>query len=124
MLILHSTFLLLACSGEEPATLTEVQAEIFDNSCAFSTCHGDGGGAQGLSLTDGSSYAELVGVAAEQVLDLNLVEPGDHENSYLWKKCAPTDDVVAAAMPEGADGLDPEQLARLESWIDNGALDD
>lgn len=116
------SLLLLACT---PApTLTEVQADVFNNSCAFSTCHGSGGGAQGLTLADGDSYAAIVGVPAQQVPELNLVEPGDHENSYLWQKCQDLETNIGAVMPEGGSGLDAEHLDQLAAWIDNGALDD
>lgn len=112
--------LLLTACGPAPATFTQVQADIFTNSCAFSTCHGEGSGAQGLSLVDGVSYAAIVEVPSTIAPEINLVEPGDHENSYLWQKCA---GVATPAMPS-SDGLDAEHLAELESWIDNGALDD
>ncbi len=118
------TLLLLACSGPtETSTFTEVQTEVFNNSCAFSTCHGDGGGAQGLSLADGSAYDAIVGVPATLAPEFNLVEPGDHEASYIWQKCANFEGIIGEAMPS-VDGLGAEQLAILESWIDGGALDD
>ncbi len=116
--------LLLAACGPAPTTLTQVQADVFDNSCAFSTCHGSGGGAQGLSLDDGGSYAAIVGVPSELAPDVNLVEPGDHEASFLWQKCANVGGIVGIAMPSGSSGLDADHLAELASWIDNGALDD
>lgn len=127
--------LLVACAGAPaddtgPAlldpTLTNVQAEIFTPSCAFSSCHGNaGGGAADLDLSDGAAHAELVGVEAADAPGEILVVAGDAAASYLVKKCAPEAGIVGAPMPDGSpDGLDDERLALLSAWIDAGALDD
>ena len=126
---LAPALLLLACgkegdTGVQPAaTFTEVQADILTPSCAFSTCHGGGGGAEGLSVAEGEAYAALVGVPSAQVPELSLVEPGDHSRSYLWMKCAPTDDIIEGPMPDASSGLEADRLERLASWIDAGAED-
>jgi hypothetical protein len=54
---------------------------------------------------------------------MNLIEPGDHENSFLWQKCANAEGIVGEPMPQSSP-LDAERLAALEAWIDNGALND
>ncbi len=126
--------LLVACAGApkddtgetlEP-TLTNVQAEIFTPSCAFSSCHGDGGGgASDLDLSDGTAHAEIVGVASVDNPGSTLVVAGDADASYLVQKCTPgAVGLVGAAMPDGSDGLDAERLALLRAWIDAGAADD
>ena len=56
-------------------------------------------------------------------MTLNLIEPGDHENSFLWQKCADVEGIVGEPMPQSTP-LDAERLAALEAWIDNGALND
>lgn len=126
--------LLLACTsapkgdtGDTPApTLTEVQTELLTPSCAFSTCHGNGGGgAADLDLSDGRSHAELVNVESTDAPGEILVVPGDPDASYLVKKCTPgATGIVGEPMPDGSDGLDEERLAMLRAWIAAGALDD
>ncbi|MDP2314567.1 MAG: hypothetical protein Q8P41_16815 [Pseudomonadota bacterium] len=127
--------LFLACAGApaddtgEPSlepTLTNVQAEVFTASCAFSSCHGgSGGGAADLDLTDGVSHAELVGIESTDAPGEILVVAGDSAASYLVKKSAALAGIVGEPMPDGdADGLDADRLALLTAWIDAGALDD
>lgn len=118
--------ILAACS--QPATLTEVQSEVFSASCAFSTCHG-GGGTGDLDLTDGAAHASLVDQPVADVEGEGGVEgeirviPGDSENSYLMKKLRGDADIVGDPMPPPSGGLDEELIARVASWIDDGAPD-
>lgn len=127
--------LLLACTPDEPVdsgvapTLVNVQAEVFTASCAFSTCHGDGGGNAGLSLLDGVSYSELVGIEAEGDEKYGpppegaiRVVPGDPDASYLVAKLSGEGDYVGTLMP-GASGLDAERLELVRQWISEGAQD-
>lgn len=130
------SWLILACAAEpvdsaqpiEP-TLTNVQAEVFAKSCAFSTCHGEGAGSAGLSLVDGVSYGELVGVAAEGDVETGVpageirVVAGDPDASYLVKKLENTAGMLGERMPQAA-ALDAERLALVREWISAGALDD
>ena len=122
--------LLVACTaGDKPddtgnglaPTLTNVQAEIFTPSCAFSTCHGSGAD---MDLSEGKAHAEIVNVAAMDAVDQTLVVPGDSAASYLVKKCAAEAGIVGEPMPDGSDGLDAERLALLKAWIDAGAMND
>jgi hypothetical protein len=127
---------LVACAGESadtagPAaepTLTNVQSTVFDASCAFSTCHGEGGGNAGLSLLPGESWAELVGVAAEGDADgvpdgETRVIAGDPDGSYLVKKLEGAEGIVGDTMPQSSP-LDAERLQLVRDWIESGALDD
>ena len=127
--------LLVACSG--PATLTDVQTDVFDRSCGFSSCHGSTAGAGELDLTAGHAHASLVGVVPAGVdntdpdlpagVDVSgeiLVIPGDPDNSYLMKKLAGADGINGAAMPEGSPPIDPKLVDEIASWIEAGAADD
>lgn len=126
--------LLWACAGPPaesdtdttpPATLTEIQASVFTPSCAFSSCHGPSGSAASLDLTEGHAYGELVGVASTGAPDRVRVVPGDPDASYLVAKLAADADIVGEPMPSGdPDGLDPDLLERVRSWIADGASDD
>lgn len=125
-----SLLFLLACPGSEdtadsgPAfapTLTTVQAEVFDKSCAFSTCHGDGGGSGHLSLTPGVSLANLVGVAADGDPTRTRVIPGDPDGSYLVMKLEEAEGIVGDAMPSVP--LDEARIELVREWIAEGAQD-
>ena len=122
--------LILAGCGSEPAaeepTLTRVQSEVFDASCAFSSCHGEGGGSGNLSLVDGESYAELVGVAADIDTGVTRVVAGDADASFLVAKLENTQEPTTQgdAMPTTGGGLDEDRLQLVRDWIDAGAADD
>ncbi len=131
--------LLLACTtdtdtgdtaGDLEPTLTNVQAEVFTPSCAFSTCHGEGDGSANLLLAEGSSHADLVGVPAEGDATSGApadgsvrVVAGDPDGSYLVQKLQTTGTFVGDIMPDPA-GLDAERLALVRAWIEAGAKDD
>lgn len=109
-------------------TLTNVQNEVFTPSCAFSSCHGEGGGAAGLSLLTGLAYAELVAVPAEGAypspapINSIRVVPADPDGSYLMVKIDPASEgeVVGDLMP-APDGLDAERVELVRQWILLGA---
>jgi len=124
---------LLACG--KPETFTEVQDDILSKSCALSSCHG--GGAGHLDLTEGHAYDSLVGVTPAGVNSTNpdypadvdvsdeiLVIPNDSANSYLIKKLTGAPDINGSPMPDGSTGFDPEKVAQIAEWIDDGAQDD
>lgn len=114
--------LLAACADEtSDATLARVQAEIFEPSCAFSSCHGAASGAGGLDLREGQAHAALVNVPSSASAGSTLVVPGDPDASYLVSKCTPDAEIVDARMPDGAEGLDDERLTLLRDWIAAGA---
>lgn len=103
-------------------TLTEVQAQVFGPSCAFSSCHA-APGASGLVLEDGLAHAELVNVASVDAPGKTLVVPGDAEGSYLVAKLRGDPGISGFQMPTG-DALDDARLQFVIDWIDAGALDD
>ena len=104
---------------------------IFTASCASSLCHDgdvdDPDLGEELNLTAGASYAAIVGVSAAQAPDLNLVEPGDVEGSYLWHKLADTHEAVGGegeCMPYLlCASMTEKELTTIESWIADGALE-
>lgn len=124
-----SLFLLACAAGDDTGdsdsafapTLTTVQAEVFDKSCAFSTCHGDGGGSGNLSLTPGVSLANLVGVAADGDPTRTRVIPGDPDNSYLVSKLEDAEGIVGDVMPPVP--LESERVELVREWIAQGAQD-
>ena len=122
--------LFLACAdkGEVedtgPATLTQIQEEVFTPSCAFTVCHAVAGADTTLDLTDGQSHASLVGVESADAPPNVLVIAGDPNGSYLMWKLSAAAGITGDPMPDGDDdGLDAERLERVRSWIADGAQD-
>lgn len=116
--------LALAACGEPspaaPATLSEIEAEIFVKSCTFSACHKGAAPAGGLSL-EGGTHAKLVDVAAVGTM-ATLVVPGDPDASYLMEKLTAMP-AVGDPMPPGAP-LSSAKIEMIRGWIEAGAADD
>lgn len=113
---------LSACAGEPSEfSLARVQADVFDPSCAFSSCHGSADGEGALDLREGKAYASLVDVPSIASAGSILVVPGDPDASYLVAKCTPDAAIVDGRMPSDTEGLDADRLALLRSWIAEGA---
>jgi PKD repeat protein len=89
------------------ATLTQVQAAVF-NSCTG--CHSAGGSA-GLNLTAGNAFSNLVNVPATQYPGMLRVVPGSPSTSALVTQLAGGHRSVSAA-----------NQALISSWITGGAL--
>lgn len=120
---------LLACTTTDASdskatapTLSNVQADVFTASCAFSTCHA-APGASGLVLEDGTSWAALVTVESVDNPGAILVIPGDANGSYLVQKLRGDAGIVGDEMPAGAP-LEDERIQLVVDWIDAGAADD
>lgn len=110
---------------EPQATFSDIQANIFNLSCAVSGCHLGASAPQGLDLSAGNAYANLVNVASGQVPDLFRVDPGNADGSYLVIKLEGGSRMAAgtARMPRGRDPLSSGQIATVREWIEDGALD-
>lgn len=110
----------------EPAepTFANVQA-IIDASCS---CHFSAPSAANgmLEMPMGDSYGALVGVKSPTT-DLNLVEPSDPAQSYLYLKLAGGFEEAGGAgtlMPPVMGLMDEAKVALVEAWIAAGALND
>ena len=118
--------LLTGCdNGKNPVeesgpTLVEVQEQVFDVSCTG--CHAGNDAPEGLILTAGSAYSNLVNVPSPQVPSLERVDPGHPEDSYLLIKVRGSDRMApgTSQMPIRQD-LSEAQITLLEEWIANGA---
>lgn len=120
-----------ACGGDSPTgptspapdgllpRLSSIQTIVFNRSCIEH--HGDHGTEAGLDLTAGNAYANLVNVRSIQVA-LDLVKPGDAENSYLIHKLDGRAGIVGARMPPNGPFITDEALDIIKRWIDDGAL--
>lgn len=100
-------------------TFAQLQDEIFDSPCAG--CH-DASGRAGLRLLDeDTSFGDLVGVASSQKPDLNRVEPGEPDNSYIVHKIEGGPNITGGQMPLGGAALSQEKIDMIRDWIANGA---
>ena len=105
---------------EPPAVVdfnTDVQP-IFSTNCS---CHLGAGGSEGLDLSNGMAYSELVGEASTQVPGMDRVTAGDTANSYLWHKLNGTQAVGSQMPASGPPYLGVGDLAIIEQWILDGA---
>ena len=77
-----------------------------------------------LVLEMGTGYKQMVGRASTQVPELLIVQAGDVEGSYLWRKL--THDVeIGRGMPRtivGSIELPEAELEIYRRWIKGGAL--
>jgi len=117
------TFVLSTATVTMPAAkLSQLQADVFTPRC--SGCHTGGSNAlpAALNLTAGNAFANLVNVGARQSPGMMRVTPGSAANSYLIHKLEGTN-TAGSRMPLGGPFLDTGTMARIKSWIANGAPD-
>lgn len=97
-----------------------IQRYVFDGAASnCSLCHGAENGRAGLDLTQGRSYAHLVGVASSRVSDAVRVVPGDATSSVLHATLAEGN---PAGLRYDHSGLVNDVLRRLvDDWIDGGS---
>jgi len=88
-------------------TFTEIYTNILLPYCSGSSCH-DPGTAKGIGFASRSSAFTAVRAR---------VKPGNGAGSAFFKT------VNSGSMPRGAPKLSPQNLAKIQAWIDAGALD-
>jgi hypothetical protein len=118
----HAPPLQAVAGGVQP-TLSSIQANIFDRSCAIPTCHEGGGAPLGLRLTDGDSHQNLYNQPSGQKAGAIRVIPDDAGNSYLVQKLEGAAGIAGLPMPRNMSSLPAEEIQAIRDWITNGALD-
>lgn len=101
-------------------TFDDIQANVFTPSCATAGCHRGAAPPQGLNLEAGMAFSNLVDVPSTQVPNLDRVEPGDPDNSYLIQKLEGSA-ALGAQMPFGGTPLDQAVIDDIRQWISDGA---
>ena len=111
--------------GSEPATpisdpsfSTDIQP-IFNNNCALGGCH-NSTAQEGLNLSQGIAYSNIVNVASAQVPTLMRVLPSDAPNSYLVKKIEGSQN-VGVRMPKDRSALSSVSIQNIKNWVNRGA---
>ena len=102
------------------ATLSDIQTTIFTPTCALSGCHTGSSPPDGLNLSAGMSFNNVVNVSSVQMPALSLVAPGDPDNSYLVRKIQGTG-IVANRMPLNSAPLSQAQIDLVRQWVSDGA---
>jgi hypothetical protein len=119
---------LVVCPCEPlPAdTLEAIERRVFArHGCATAGCHGGVSPQADLALAPGASYASLVSVPSLMDPPRLRVDPGDPEESVLWRKVAVRTlgfaDVPGLGMPIGDPPVDVDELEAVRLWIAAGA---
>jgi len=97
---------------------TNIQNEIFDQSCALSGCHVSGGVSPDLS---GNSYNNIVNRISST--GVNYITPNDPDNSYLLLKMIGSNGISGSRMPLNASPIPQNQIDTVIEWINDGAPD-
>ena len=108
--------------GPFPATLPEIQANVFTPSCALSFCHGSSNSGN-LNLEDGNSFSNLVNVASAVSPGATRVIPFDPDNSFLICKLEACPSIVGSQMPLIGGPLAQDVIDVLRTWILTGAAE-
>jgi hypothetical protein len=102
-------------------TFSQVQSQIFNQSCAFSGCHAGNAPAAGQNLSEGQAYANIVGIPSSERPALSRIEPFDPESSYMYLKVIGDPSIAGGQMPLGGPFLADATIAMLRDWIEAGA---
>ena len=95
---------------------------IFSSSCALAGCHKGVKPAEGLNLSAGNAYKNLVGVASKECSGGRLrVAPGDPSQSYIINKLMGVSLCFGTQMPKTGTKLPQSQIDLIGSWICSGA---
>lgn len=118
-----TNFLVREATTKASCNFAQVQP-IFDRNCAVSGCHVLPTPPQGLNLSSGFSFSNIVNVDSVELAGMKRVKPSDSENSYLYRKITGRPATGTNAMPPpGATSLPTaEEKTLIQCWIDNGAL--
>ncbi|UCD25966.1 MAG: hypothetical protein JSW51_01555 [Gemmatimonadota bacterium] len=96
---------------------------IFTANCALSGCHAGSSPAQGMNLSSGQAYANIVDVPSNES-GLVRVKPSMPDSSYLVHKIQGTQGSVGGSggqMPLGRAALSQTQIDAIRQWIADGA---
>lgn len=109
--------------GGEPLapTLASIQANVFDAHCI--QCHAGAAAPVGLRLTEGNSFAALVGAPSGQFPGALRVKAFDPDASYLIRKLEGRD-IVGDRMPQSLPPLDQATIDVIRAWIAAGAREE
>ena len=136
LVLLATSFTSLACSDSDDGGTTDPPPEdvsfsqdiqpIFTANCALSGCHSGTNPQQGMNLSSGQAYANIVNVASLELPSMDRIEPSDPDNSYLVNKIQGTHVDVGGSgsrMPLGRAPLTQATIDQIREWVADGAPD-
>jgi hypothetical protein len=100
-------------------TFSDIQNNIFNQSCAFSGCHVSGAVNPNLSS---NSHSNIVN--KQSSTGMLLIKPNDPDNSYLLLKMIGSSGIQGSRMPLNSSPLSQDKIEALTEWINNGAPND
>ncbi len=112
---------------EEEVTFSQVQGLLISRGCTEGSCHSGDNPAGGLALGSDEAYAALVNQPCNMPgaveLGLNLVTPGEPDESFLYVKLTMqhADESFGLPMPMYGDGLSVAETELVRRWIESGA---
>jgi len=101
------------------ADFASIQTNVFTPMCVV--CHSGATAPHGLRLDVNESYALLVGVASSEIPELQRVQAGNPNASYLIQKLS-GNAAVGDRMPYGGPYLSQATIDVIRQWITDGAL--
>lgn len=113
--------LLWGAAPETPLSYSNDLEELVVKRCV--DCHSTKEPKANLILVEGEGFGNMVGTASVQVPEVQLVVPGDPENSYVWKKLLGEVE-IGKGMPRtmfGSKVLPEKELDLFRRWIEDGA---
>ena len=98
------------------AKFSDIQENIFDQSCAFSGCHVSGSVSPDLS---GNSYSRIVNQSSS--IGMNYITPNNPDESYILQKIIGSNIINGNRMPLNSSQLASEKIDSMIEWINDGA---
>lgn len=101
------------------AEYEDIALSFLEPLCA--DCHSGATPAKALDLTFDLAWGEMVGVGSIQRPDLDLVEPGHPDDSYLVIKLEGSSRMVGRRMPRDLPPRPSAEIELVREWIQAGA---
>lgn len=105
-------------------TLSGDVQPILSSNCVFSGCHVGTSPQEGLTLSSGQTFENVVNVASRQLPTMNRVTPNQPDESYLVHKIQGThldEGGSGERMPEARAPLSQAEIDLIRAWIQAGA---
>lgn len=93
---------------------------IFSASCAIPGCHLGTSAQQGMDLSSGNAYNNIVNVKSIEVPSFYRVKPSSSDSSYLYMKITGASGISGVQMPKTG-SISQSQIQTIKDWIDQGA---